>query len=101
MLHPSNGPTLLNLCVCLAQTKGKPQSKSWLRKSLIFGGNIGLEVEEVGKVESVQPTDIQFAVKVRKSTIRELQSSRRELLGQLAHKTYERLRRKLKNEVRR
>jgi hypothetical protein len=27
-----------------------------LRKSLIFGGNIGLEVEEVGKVENVQPT---------------------------------------------
>ena len=31
----------------------------------------------------------EFAVKVRKSTIRELQASRRELLVQLAHKTYE------------
>ena len=29
----------------------------------------------------------EFAVKVRKSTIRELQASRRELLVQLAHKT--------------
>jgi hemoglobin len=31
----------------------------------------------------------EFAVKVRKSTIRQLQASRRELLVQLAHKTYE------------
>ena len=31
----------------------------------------------------------EFAVKVRKSTIRELQASRREQLVQLAHKTYE------------
>jgi len=31
----------------------------------------------------------EFAGKARKSTIRELQASRRELLVQLAHKTYE------------
>jgi hypothetical protein len=31
-----------------------------LRKSLIFWWNIGLEVEEVGKVENVQPTDIRI-----------------------------------------
>lgn len=37
----------------------------------------------------------EFAVKVRKSTIRELQASRRELLVQLAHKTYEPAREKV------
>jgi len=31
----------------------------------------------------------EFAVKVRKSTIRELQASRREMLVHFAHKTYE------------
>ncbi len=60
-----------------------------LRKSLIFGGNIGLEVEEVGKVENVQPTDIRICCQSQESTIRELQASRRELLVQLDHKTYE------------
>jgi hypothetical protein len=35
------------------------------------------------------PLTFEFAVRVRKSTIREFQASRRELLVHLAHKTYE------------
>jgi hypothetical protein len=60
-----------------------------LRKSLIFWWNIGLEVEEVGKVENVQSTDIQICCQSQESTIRELQANRKELLVQLDHKAYE------------
>jgi hypothetical protein len=48
-----------------------------------------LEVEEVGKVENVQSTHIRICCQNQESTIRELQVSRRELLVQLDHKTYE------------
>ena len=45
------------------------------------------EKSEKSKMSNRQT--FEFAAKVRKSTIRELQASRRERLVQLAHKTYE------------
>src|SRR5882762_5923191 len=57
-----------------------------LRKSLIFAGTSPWKSE---KSKMSNRLTFEFAVKVRKSTIRELQASRRELLVQLAHKTYE------------
>jgi hypothetical protein len=60
-----------------------------LRKSLIFGGTSAWKSKKSEKSKMSNRLTFEFAVKVRKSTIRELQASRRELLVQLAHKTYE------------
>src|SRR6266481_5368010 len=60
-----------------------------LRKSLIFGGTSPWKSKKSEKSKMSNRLTFEFAVKVRKSTIRELQASRRELLVQLAHKTYE------------
>src|SRR6266403_1324124 len=63
-----------------------------LRKSLILGGTSAWKSKKSEKSEKSKMSNrltFEFAVKVRKSTIRELQASRRELLVQLAHKTYE------------
>src|SRR5258706_2148172 len=60
-----------------------------LRKSLIFCGTSVWKTKKSEKSKMSNRLTFEFAVKVRKSTIRELQASRRELLVQLAHKTYE------------
>jgi hypothetical protein len=60
-----------------------------LRKSLIFGGTSAWKSKKSEKSKMSNRLTFEFAVTVRKSTIRELQASRRELLVQLAHKTYE------------
>src|SRR5947209_14487354 len=90
MLHLSNGPTLLNLCVCpLLKLRANHSPNPGLRKSLIFGGTSAWKSKKSEKSKMSNRLTFEFAVKVRKSTIRELQASRRELLVQLAHKTYE------------
>src|SRR5260221_7201542 len=60
-----------------------------LRKSLILGGTSAWKSKKSEKSKMSDRLTFEFAVKVRKSTIRELQASRREQLVQLAHKTYE------------
>jgi len=60
-----------------------------LRKSLIFGGTSAWKSKKSEESKMSNRLIFEFAVKVRKSTIRELQAGRRELLVQLAHKTYE------------
>src|SRR5258706_10478069 len=60
-----------------------------LRKSLILGGTSAWKSKRSEKSKMSDRLTFEFAVKVRKSTIRELQASRRDLLVQLAHKTYE------------
>src|SRR5439155_6597476 len=60
-----------------------------LRKSLIFSGTSAWKSKKSEKSKMSNRLTFEFAGKARKSTIRELQASRRELLVQLAHKTYE------------
>ena len=60
-----------------------------LRKSLIFGGTSAWKSKKSEESKMSNRLTFEFAVKFRKSTIRQLQASRTELLVQLAHKTYE------------
>jgi len=69
-----------------------------LRKSLIFGGTSAWKSKKSEKSKMSNRLTFEFAVKVRKSTTRELQASRRELLVQLAHKTYEPAREKAEEQ---
>jgi len=69
-----------------------------LRKSLISGGTSAWKSKKSEKSKMSNRLTFEFAVKVRKSTIRELQASRRELLVQLAHKTYEPAREKAEEQ---
>src|SRR5882757_3193415 len=89
MLHLSNGPTLLNLRLPLLKLRAIHSPNPGLRKSLIPGGTSAWKSKKSEKSKLSDRLTFEFAVKVRKSTIRELQASRRELLRQLAHKTYE------------
>jgi hypothetical protein len=63
-----------------------------VRKSLISGGTSLRTSKKSKKSEKSKMSNrlpVEFGVKVRRSRIREFQASQRELLVQLAHKTYE------------
>jgi hypothetical protein len=73
----------------LLELKANHSPNPGLRKSLISGGTSAWKSKKSEKSKMSNRLTFEFAVKVRKSTTRELQASRRELLVQLAHKTYE------------
>src|SRR5258708_34289899 len=89
MLHLSNGPTLLNLRLPLLKLRAIHSPNPGPRKSLIPGGTSAWKSKKSEKSKVSDRLTFEFAVKVRKSNIRKLQAGRRELLRQLAHKTYE------------
>jgi hypothetical protein len=69
----------------LLELRASQSPNPGLRKSLIFGGTSAWKSE---KSKMSNRLTFESAVEVRKSTTRELQASRRELLVQLAHETY-------------
>jgi hypothetical protein len=83
------GPRSGTCAFALAQTKANQSPNPGLRKSLIFGGTSAWKSKKSEKSKMSNRLTFEFAVKARKSTTRELQANRRELLVQLAHKTYE------------
>jgi len=89
VLHLSSGPKTLNLPLPALEVRARLRPNPRVRKSLIFGGTSVWKAKKSEKSKMSNRLTFEFAVKVRKSTIRELQASRRELLVQLAHKTYE------------
>src|ERR1700740_2301994 len=101
VLHLLNGPWDIELCLLPPLKLRANQSPNpGLRKSLIFGGTLAWKSKKSEKSKMSNRLTFEFAV-IRKSTIRELQASRRDLLVQLVHKTYKQAWRKLKNKVRR
>src|SRR5882757_8509497 len=76
MLHLSNGPTLLNLRLPLLKLRAIHSPNPGLRKSLISGGTSAWKSKKSEKSKVSNRLTFEFAVKVRKSTIRELQASR-------------------------
>src|SRR5216684_2857058 len=77
MLHLSIGSTLVNLCVCpCSNLRANHSPNPGLRKSLISGGTSAWKSKKSEKSKVSNRLTFEFAVKVRKSTIRELQASR-------------------------
>src|SRR5467141_3076364 len=90
MLHLSNGPTAPEpVRLPSLELRANHRPNPGLRKSLILGGTSDWKSKKSEKSKMSDRLTFEFVVKVRKSTIRELQASRREQLVQLAHKTYE------------
>src|SRR5205807_6063875 len=77
------------VCLPSLELRANHSPNPGLRKSLISGGTSAWKSKKSEKSKMSNRLTFEFAVKVRNQTIRELQASRRELLVQLAHKTYE------------
>src|SRR5260370_40169041 len=77
MLHLSNGPHALEpVRLPLLKLRANHSPNPGLRKSLIPGGTSAWQSKKSEKSKMSNRLTFEFAVKVRKSTIRELQASR-------------------------
>jgi hypothetical protein len=89
VLHLSNWAHALEpVRLPLLKLRAHHSPNPGLRKSLIVGGTSAWKSKKSEKSEMSDRLTFEFAVKLRKSTIRALQANRSELLVQLAHKTY-------------